>query len=134
MYPVGPTHPSNLKLLCRFHHLLKTFHTGPHGWTDRQLPDGTVIFTAPTGHTYSTEPHGGTMFPALAQPTGDFEVTVAEASANRGVMMPTRRQTREQDRRDRIAKERRERTELIAEEHQRRRQAWRAATYEPPPF
>ena len=31
-YPVGPTHPSNLKLLCRFHHLLKTFWGGPHGW------------------------------------------------------------------------------------------------------
>jgi hypothetical protein len=94
-----------------------------------------VIWTAPTGHTYSTEPHGGTLFPALAQPTGDLGgVMDDEASANRGVMMPTRKQTREQDRRDRIAKERRERTELIAEEHQRRRQAWRAATYEPPPF
>ena len=27
-YPVGPTHPSNLKCLCRFHHLLKTFWNG----------------------------------------------------------------------------------------------------------
>ena len=27
-YPLGPTHPSNLKLLCVFHHLLKTFYTG----------------------------------------------------------------------------------------------------------
>ena len=34
-YPAGPTHPSNLKALCRFHHLLKTFH----GWTDHQYPD-----------------------------------------------------------------------------------------------
>jgi hypothetical protein len=24
-YPLGPTHPSNLKLYCRIHHLLKTF-------------------------------------------------------------------------------------------------------------
>ena len=70
----------------------------------------------PTGHTYSTEPHGGTLFPAVAQPTGDLgEVMADEASADRGVMMPTRKQTRERDRRDRIAKERRERTELIAE-------------------
>ncbi|CLT77578.1 Conserved protein of uncharacterised function. Member of Mycobacterium tuberculosis REP13E12 [Mycobacterium tuberculosis] len=27
-YPLGPTHPSNLKCLCRKHHLLKTFWTG----------------------------------------------------------------------------------------------------------
>jgi Domain of unknown function (DUF222) len=24
-FPLGPTHPSNLKLLCRYHHLLQTF-------------------------------------------------------------------------------------------------------------
>ena len=55
-YPRGATHPSNAKLYCRSHHLLKTFYTGPTGWAERQLPDGTVIWTAPTGHTYSTEP------------------------------------------------------------------------------
>ncbi|WP_085122526.1 HNH endonuclease signature motif containing protein, partial [Mycolicibacterium canariasense] len=66
-YPAGPTHPSNLKCLCRFHHLLKTFHTG---WNDHQLPDGTVIWTTPTGHTYLTEPEGAHWFPALATPTG----------------------------------------------------------------
>jgi hypothetical protein len=47
-------------------------------------------------------------------------------------MMPRRRQTREQDRQDRITKERRQRIELIAE--QRQHQAWLAAAYEPPPF
>ncbi len=41
-WPLGPTHPSNLKLLCRIHHLLKTFCCGPSGWQDRQEPDGTV--------------------------------------------------------------------------------------------
>jgi Domain of unknown function (DUF222)/HNH endonuclease len=35
----GATHPSNLKCLCRLHHLLKTFW----GWRDKQLPDGTGI-------------------------------------------------------------------------------------------
>ncbi|MGE2721596.1 HNH endonuclease, partial [Mycolicibacterium celeriflavum] len=35
-------------------------------------------------------------------------------------MMPRRRQTREQDRRDRIDAERRRRSELIAEEERRR--------------
>ena len=64
----------------------------------------------PTGHTHTTEPHGGTLFPALAQPTGDLgDITVPEESPNRGVMMPTRKQTREHDRRDRIANERRQR-------------------------
>ena len=48
-WPAGPTHPSNLKLYCRCHHLLKTFYTGRSGWADKQLPDGTVIFTAPSG-------------------------------------------------------------------------------------
>ena len=38
-------------------------------------------------------------------------------------MMPRRKQTREHDRRDRINAERRERTELIAEE-ERQHQAW----------
>lgn len=33
----------------RCHHLLKTFWTGIGGWTDRQLPDGTVIWTSPAG-------------------------------------------------------------------------------------
>jgi hypothetical protein len=58
-FPVGPTHPSNLKAFCRTHHLIKTFCTGPVRWSDRQLPDGTVVLTAPTGHLYATEPHGG---------------------------------------------------------------------------
>ena len=49
-YPVGPTCASNLKCLCRFHHLLKTFYSGPGGWGDRQLPDGTVVVDC-TGRT-----------------------------------------------------------------------------------
>jgi hypothetical protein len=132
-YPCGPTHPSNTKLYCRAHHLLKTFYAG-FGWTDRQLPDGTVVFTTPTGHTYRTQAHGGALFPALAHPTGNLgNLTVPEESPHRAVMMPTRRQTREQDRRDRITNERRQRQELNAEQ-ERQKQAWLAATYEPPPF
>jgi hypothetical protein len=117
----------------RCHHLVKTFYAA-FGWSERQLPDGTVTWTAPTGHTYCTESHGGTLFSALAQPTGDLgEVPVPDESANRGLMMPKRKQSREQDRRDRIAAERRKRKELIAEE-QRQGQAWIAANYKPPPF
>lgn len=53
-YPLGPTHPSNLKCLCRKHHLLKTFWTG---WCDEQRPDGTVIVvghTPPRSHEVET--------------------------------------------------------------------------------
>jgi hypothetical protein len=133
-YPAGLTHASDLKHYCRIHHLIKTFYGGPGGWTDQQMPDGTIVLTAPTGHTYVTEAHGAAMFPTLAQSTGELPLpTLDEPSPYRAVMMPRRKQTREQDRRDRINAERRQRTELIAEE-ERQRQAWLAKNYEPPPF
>jgi hypothetical protein len=132
-YPHGATHPSNTKLYCRHHHLLKTFYAG-FGWTDRQLPDGTIVWTAPTGHTYTTQPHGGALFPALAQPTAELpEGIVPEQSPHHDTMMPTRRQTREQDRHDRITQERRERHNLNRQQ-QRQHQAWLAANHKPPPF
>jgi hypothetical protein len=132
-YPDGPTHPSNTKLYCRTDHLLKTFYAG-FGWADRQFPDGTVVFTTPTGHTYRTQAHGGTLFPALAQPTGDLgEIKVPDESPHREVMMPTRRQTREQDRRDRINTERQQRIELNNQQ-ERKHWAWLAANEKPPPF
>jgi hypothetical protein len=97
------------------------------------LPDGTIILSAPSGETYTTEPHGAALFPTLGQSTAELPVpTVEEPSPYRGVMMPRRKQTRAQHRRDRINAERRQRTELIAEE-ERQRQAWLTATYEPPP-
>ena len=134
-YPWGPTHPSNTKHYCRMHHLIKTFHTGAGGWADRQLSDGTIVLTAPSGHIYTTQPHGAAMFPVLGQSTGELDLPahVADPGTDRNAMMPRRKQTRAQDRRDRINAERRERTELIAEE-ERQRQAWLAANYQPPPF
>lgn len=33
-FPLGPTHPSNLRCLCRKHHLLRTFWIGDDGWRD----------------------------------------------------------------------------------------------------
>ncbi|MDT5208479.1 MAG: hypothetical protein QOF67_894, partial [Mycobacterium sp.] len=123
------------KPYCRIHHLIKTFLTGIGGWKDQQLPDGTITLTAPTGHTYTTTAHGAAMFPALGHPTGDLDLppSLDIADTDKSVMMPRRKQTREQDRRDRINQERRQRTELIAEE-ERQRQAWLAKNYEPPPF
>ncbi|SBS71889.1 conserved hypothetical protein [uncultured Mycobacterium sp.] len=108
-YPFGPTHPSNLKLLCRLHHLLKTFYAGPGGWADRQLPDGTVIWTSPSGRAYTTKPGGALFFPQLFAPTEDLNLTDPPPQARgpgRGLMMPARRQTRAQEREYRIRWER----------------------------
>ncbi|WP_027332348.1 HNH endonuclease signature motif containing protein [Mycolicibacterium tusciae] len=134
-WPVGPTHPSNNKHYCRIHHLIKTFFTGAGGWSDRQSSDGTMVFTAPSGHIYRTEPHGAALFPALGRSTGELDLPAPTVGpeTDRLAMMPRRKQTRAQDRQHRINAERRERTELIAEE-ERQRQAWLAANYQPPPF
>ncbi len=135
-YPLGPTHPSNLKGYCRVHHLVKTFYTGPGGWAERQSPDGTTIFTAPTGHQYMTEPAGAAMFPALATPTGILALPAqAPPHTNRGLAMPTRKRTRDEDRRARVDRERRLRCAINDE----RTRAWagRLADIEatdPPPF
>jgi hypothetical protein len=132
-FPLGPTHPSNLKLLCRVHHLLKTFYTGVCGWEDRQLPDGTVEWTAPSGHTYCTTPGGAIFFPALATPTGELKFTISSeiSSSARGLMMPRRKRTRAEDRRHRMAYERRINEAGIAAETAQRRIA---ARNDPPPF
>ncbi|OMC07026.1 HNH endonuclease signature motif containing protein [Mycobacterium sp. SP-6446] len=104
-YPMGPTHPSNLKCLCRKHHLLKTFWTG---WRDEQRPDGTVVWTSPAGRTYITRPGSRLLFPSLCLPTGELPTasTTYRPIGDRGLMMPVRRRTREQDRRRRIDSER----------------------------
>jgi hypothetical protein len=104
-YPLGPTHASNLKCLCRKHHLLKTFWTA---WRDQQLPDGTVIWTSPSGHTYTTHPGSRLLFPSLCLPTGELPTAprAERPPGDRTIMMPTRRRTREQDRAKRIHAER----------------------------
>ena len=61
------------------------------------IPDGTVIWTAPTGHTYTTEPAGALMFPALGQSTGELIIPPARRARHQPhAVMPTRKQTREQ--------------------------------------
>ena len=120
-WPYGPTHPSNLKLLCKTHHLLKTFYSGPNLWGDKQLPDGTVVWTSPTGHTYTTTPDGALFFPVLGRPTGKLDLPAEPpVSPDRGAMMPIRKRTRADERRARI-------------EHERGVNARRIAA-DPPPF
>ncbi|WP_406817623.1 HNH endonuclease signature motif containing protein [Mycobacterium sp. M23085] len=104
----GPTHASNLKLLCRTHHLVKTFW----GWRDQQLPDGTLILTSTAGHTYVTTPGSALLFPSLCHATGAIPAVEADPPldycADRTAMMPRRRRTRAQNRAHRIATERRQ--------------------------
>ena len=103
-HPDGSTHPSNLKCLCRKHHLLKTFWDG---WSDQQHPDGTITWTSPSGRTYTTYPGSRIMFPHWdiaadpaplpnARPSPSANST-PHTSVNRGLMMPQRRRTRAAD-------------------------------------
>lgn len=121
-YPLGPTHASNLKCLCRFHHMMKTFC----GWVDQQLPDGNVVWTAPTGHTYTTRPGSAELFPTLCRSTGELVSpkpgSIAESTGDRGAMMPKRRHTRAHNRARAIAAERRLNDPFVAERNR------------PPPF
>lgn len=130
-WPAGPTHPSNLKCLCRTHHLLKTFFDD---WNDVQLANGTVVWTSPTGHVYTTEPEGAQWFAALGEPTGEPTVKdIVPALARRCMKMPTRERPRHEDTRRRLNAERHSnRTRL--EQQERDHQAWLAAHDEPAPF
>lgn len=104
----GPTHPSNLALLCRAHHLLKTFWCGEGGWQEKQFADGTIIWTSPAGRAYTTTPGGSAFFPAMATATEELTIgpTVTNQSRGRTLMMPTRRRSRAEERAARIAWER----------------------------
>lgn len=124
----GDTHASNLKCLCRLHHLIKTFW----GWHDRQLPDGTVIWTSPSGRTYVTTPGSALLFPDLCAPTGEIgQRPHPEPCADRFAMMPRRMRTRAQHRAARVSTERRQNRD--ARLAQRAGPA-RPPDGEPPPF
>lgn len=107
-YPLGPTHPSNLRCLCRKHHLLRTFWVGRYGWRDRQLPDGTIVWTAPTGHTYITRPGALLYFPGWNTSTGALRRVDGDLPepAGRALRMPRRRRTRQTERARRITNRR----------------------------
>lgn len=81
------------------------------------------MWTSPSGRVYTTKPAGALFFPQLALPAQELAL-IPEAGPppmpGRELMMPTRRQTRAQERAARIAWE-------------RGRNAARAAA-DPPPF
>jgi len=100
----GRTQASNLKCLCRLHHLIKTFW----GWHDQQLPDGTLVWTSPSGQTHVTTPGSAILFPSLCVPIEVLEPAPHRPRcAERTAMMPKRRRTRAQNRAHYIASERR---------------------------
>ncbi len=131
----GLTHASNLKCLCRKHHLLKTFWPG---WTDEQFPDGTVEWTTPTGHTYTTLPGSRTFFPGWDTTTAALPPPSKPdaRTSHRTLMMPTRRRSRAADHANRITQERKLNAAAIAAETEQADNAPSAPTdpepYKPP--
>jgi hypothetical protein len=96
-----------------------------------------VVWTAPTGRTYTTKPGGSLFFPILATPTGEVAIRklTTEPGQGRGLMMPRRTRTRHQERQHRITAERRineqrlKREQWVVEELRKHR-----ASLDPPPF
>jgi hypothetical protein len=88
--------------------LLKTFWAGSPGWRDQQLPDGTVVWTAPDGRNHTTTPGSQLLFPELCQPTATVSPidVPARLAHTAGLKMPRRKTTRAQDRARRINDER----------------------------
>ena len=78
---------------------MKTFWTGIGGWADQQLPDGTVIWTAPSGKAYTTQPGSRLFFPTWDVTTAELPSTSKPPpdAEHRGVMMPRRKRTRAAD-------------------------------------
>ncbi|WNG88127.1 DUF222 domain-containing protein [Mycobacterium sp. ITM-2016-00317] len=106
-YGAGPTQASNLKALCRKHHLLKTFW----GWRDVQFPDGAVAWTSPSGQSFTTWPGSRVLFPALCRPTAPVAVrpdVPTKGERSPGLGMPRRKRTRAAARAQRIADQRRQ--------------------------
>ena len=101
----------------------------------RKLPDGTVEWTSPSGKVYTTKPGGALFFPALAAPTGEIVRAPqrGRVCTERGVMMPTRRRTRAQDRAHRITRERAPDEIRRYLERKQEFRAWTTIKPDPPP-
>ncbi|MGI9161404.1 MAG: HNH endonuclease, partial [Mycobacterium sp.] len=78
-------------------------------WGEQQFPDGTIVFTSPSGRKYTTKPGGALFFPQLATPTEKLSIAVPthdDSAPGRGLQMPTRARSRVAERSARIAWER----------------------------
>jgi hypothetical protein len=67
-----------------------------------------MIWTAPSGQTYTTYPGSRLLFPSLCKPTAPVSAPAdtPKADPSRGLMMPRRKSTRAQDRAKRVDDER----------------------------
>ncbi|WNG80770.1 DUF222 domain-containing protein [Mycobacterium sp. ITM-2016-00316] len=103
-WPAGATHPGNLAPLCRLHHLVKTFS----GWTPTAKPDGSIHWSAPTGHSYQKAPGAAILFPHwnIDTPIPRKRAITLIDDTDRDTKMPVRQRTRAQDRAQRINTER----------------------------
>ena len=128
-WPLGPTQASNLRCLCRHHHLVKTFW----GWRDRQHPDGRIEWLSPTGQTYTTDAGAALLFPRLCRPTAPVDPAIVRRAETlspeqkaRRLAMPRRKLTRQQAGQKDIDTERRANAAVNAARIAKRNQ--------PPPF
>ncbi|OPX05039.1 hypothetical protein [Mycobacterium sp. AT1] len=85
---------------------MKTFWGGQSGWRERQLDDGTIVWTAPDGRSYTTTPGSRLLFPELSEPTASVVASEVPRAHTAGLTMPRRKTTRAQDRTRRIQLER----------------------------
>ena len=86
--------------------MLKTFWGGQTGWRERQLDDGTVIWTAPDGRQYMTAPGSRLLFQELSEPTARVQASRVPARHTLGLTMPRRKTTRAEDRARRVQRQR----------------------------
>ena len=84
---------------------------------------------------YTTKPGGSLFFPQLALPTGELVMPdhSGPPDTNRGLMMPTRKRTRAEERAYRIALERQHNAARIARKQLLLAERL-ARDYDPPPF
>jgi hypothetical protein len=89
-----------------------------------------MIWTAPSGQTYTTYPGSGLLFPTLCRPTAP--AARPSAAPNRGLMMPRRETTRAHDRAKRIEAERARNHEIRQDPEKSRDDAYFPSLPPPP--
>jgi hypothetical protein len=99
----GQTHPREMKALCRFHHLLKTYSD----WLDDQYPDPrtrrtTLVFTTPEGKNYDGPAWtGDDLFPTLARIIWDPGLTRRRPQPTNSATRTAAKHARRQQERER---------------------------------
>ncbi|MGB3481456.1 MAG: DUF222 domain-containing protein [Mycobacterium sp.] len=120
-WPAGATHASGGKMVCRQHHLGKTFWPG---WSDVQSADGAITWTTPTGRSYTTRPGSSLFFPTVNTTSAPIATeSQTPNSPDKIATMPKRRKrNRARERTRRINAERALNDAYVAERNK------------PPPF